>query len=114
MNILVPTKRVINPDEAIRVRPDGREIDSAQVGHVINPFDAIALEEALRIREQASGGCEVSAVSIGTDACEEQLRTALAMGADRRSASRRPIRSIRGTWRRFWPPSSPASILNWC
>src|SRR6266550_3081584 len=49
---------------------------------VINPFDAIAVEEALRIREKATGAVEILAVSVGTEACEPQLRTALAMGAD--------------------------------
>lgn len=81
MKILVPLKRVPDPYGKIRLTPDG-EIDDSDLKFVINPFDEIALEEAVRLRE---GGTptEILAVSIGTAVCEEQLRTALAMGADR-------------------------------
>jgi electron transfer flavoprotein beta subunit len=83
MKILVPTKRVCNPDETIRVRPDGRGIDDSGIAHVINPFDAIALEEAMRIRERVGSACEIVAVGIGGTEYESELRTALAMGANR-------------------------------
>jgi electron transfer flavoprotein beta subunit len=83
MKILVTTKRVPNPDDPIRLRPDGLSLDESATGHVLNPFDAIALEEALRIREGSVPSCEIVAVSIGPESCDEILRTALAMGADR-------------------------------
>lgn len=83
MKILVSTKRVPSSDEAIRVRPDGTGIDDAGVPYVLNPFDAIALEEAVRIREQRTADVEVVAVGIGGVEYESELRTALAMGADR-------------------------------
>jgi electron transfer flavoprotein beta subunit len=82
MKILVPTKRVPDPDQRLRIRADGRGIDE-DLPFVINPFDAIALEEALRIRERLTEGVEVVAVGIGSDLYEKELRTALAMGADR-------------------------------
>lgn len=82
MKILVPLKRVPDPDTKIRVRPDGADIDIDGVKFAINPFDAIALEEALRQRDQL-GVTEIVVVSIGTDDCQEQLRAGLAMGADR-------------------------------
>jgi electron transfer flavoprotein beta subunit len=83
MKILVPTKRVPDPDGPVRVRPDGAGIDDAGLGFIMNPFDAIALEEALRIRERAATPVEVTAVALGDAAWESELRTALAMGADR-------------------------------
>ena len=83
MKILVPVKRVPNPDERIRVRPDGMGIDGAALTFVVNPFDAIAVEEALRIRERGDTPVEVVAVSLGPAEVESELRTALAMGADR-------------------------------
>jgi electron transfer flavoprotein beta subunit len=83
MKILVPTKRVPDPDQRIRVRPGGSGIDEDSLAFVVNPFDAIALEEALRIRERSAQPVEVLAVGIGGPSYEKQLRTALAMGADR-------------------------------
>jgi electron transfer flavoprotein beta subunit len=83
MKILVPTKRVPDTDQKIHVRPDCLGIVEDDVPIVINPFDAIALEEALRIRERFSTPVQVTAVGIGGEAYESQLRTALAMGADR-------------------------------
>jgi electron transfer flavoprotein beta subunit len=83
MKILVPTKRVPSTDEPVRVRPDGSGIDDTATAHVINPFDAIALEEALRIREQQGADVIVTALGIGNVDFENELRTALAMGADR-------------------------------
>ncbi|WP_395091889.1 electron transfer flavoprotein subunit beta/FixA family protein [Armatimonas sp.] len=81
MTILVPIKRVPDPYEKIRVRSEGT-LDLDDLKWVINPFDEIALEEAVRQRE---GGAEVQivTVSIGGSECAEQLRTSLAMGADR-------------------------------
>ena len=82
MRILVPIKRVPDTDQKIQVKPDGSGIVTDGLPFVINPFDAIAVEEALRIREKSADATEVLAVSVGTEACEAQLRTALAMGAD--------------------------------
>jgi electron transfer flavoprotein beta subunit len=83
MKILVPTKRVPDPDQKIRLRDDRRRIDDSSVTYVVNPFDAIAAEEAVRIREGTSVPTEVVAVTVGPDDCETELRTILAMGADR-------------------------------
>jgi electron transfer flavoprotein beta subunit len=83
VKILVPTKRVPSTDEGVRVRADGSGIEEAALAYIINPFDAIALEEALRIREERGSGVEVTAVGIGNADFESELRTALAMGADR-------------------------------
>ena len=83
MKILVPTKRVPSTDERVRIRPDGSGIEDAGLAYMINPFDAIALEEALHIREQRGSDVEVTAVGIGDVDFESELRTALAMGADR-------------------------------
>ncbi len=83
MKILVPCKRVPDTDHKVRVLPDGTGIDEANMPFVVNPFDAIALEESLRIREATGDGVEVIAVGIGSDEYEKELRTALAMGADR-------------------------------
>jgi electron transfer flavoprotein beta subunit len=80
--ILVPLKRVPDPDTRIRLKPDGSIVDLDGVKFAVNPFDAIALEEALRIRERL-GAVEVLVATVGGDACVEQLRVGLAMGADR-------------------------------
>lgn len=82
MKMLVPVKRVPDPATTIRVMPDGSGIATDNVKWVINPFDEIGIEEALRIREKQGGG-EVVLVSIGQPTWQEQLRTGLAMGADR-------------------------------
>jgi electron transfer flavoprotein beta subunit len=79
---LVTVKRVPDPETTIRVKPDGSGIVTDNVKYVINPFDEIAIEEALRIKEK-QGQNEVVLVSIGTKVVSEQLRTGLAMGADR-------------------------------
>ena len=81
MKTLVTVKRVPDPETTIRVKPDGSGIVTDNVKYVINPFDEIAIEEALRIKEKLSG--EVILVSIGAKVVTEQLRTGLAMGADR-------------------------------
>src|SRR5579871_1600340 len=82
MKILVPIKRVVDPYAKVRPIPDGSGIDTSGVKFEINPFDEIALEESVRIREK-DPSAEVIAVSIGVPECEEQLRKALAIGADR-------------------------------
>jgi len=82
MKILVGIKRVVDYNVRIRVKPDGSGVDTDGVKMSINPFDEIALEEALRIRE-AGVAEEVIVVSLGGDECQQQLRTGLAMGADR-------------------------------
>ncbi len=82
MKILVPVKRVPDPATTIRVMPDGSGIATDNVKWVINPFDEIAIEEALRIKEKQGSG-EVVLISIGQQTWQEQLRTGLAMGADR-------------------------------
>jgi len=80
--IMVCIKRVIDYNVRVRVKPDGSGVVTEGVKMSINPFDEIALEEALRIRERGEAS-EVVAVSIGPDDAQQQLRTALAMGADR-------------------------------
>jgi electron transfer flavoprotein beta subunit len=82
MKIIVPVKRVIDYNVKPRVKPDGSGVDLANVKMSMNPFDEIAVEEALRLREKGVA-TEVIAVSIGPDKAQETLRTALAMGADR-------------------------------
>ena len=87
MKVLVPVKRVLDYNVKPRVKADGSGVDLANVKMSMNPFDEIAVEEAIRIRERVAkaGGAavEVVAVSIGEPKCQETLRTALAMGADR-------------------------------
>ncbi len=82
MKILVPVKRVVDYNVKIRVRPDGSGVELANVKMSMNPFDEIAVEEALRQKE-AGRASEVIVVSIGVPQCAETLRTGLAMGADR-------------------------------
>jgi electron transfer flavoprotein beta subunit len=82
MKILVGIKRVVDYNVRVRVLPDGSGVDLDGVKMSVNPFDEIALEEALRIRE-AGKAEEVVVVSIGDDPVQQQLRTGLAMGADR-------------------------------
>jgi electron transfer flavoprotein beta subunit len=82
MKILVGIKRVVDYNVRIRVKPDGSGIDTDGVKMSINPFDEIALEQALRIRETGQAD-EVIVVSVGGNECQQQLRTGLAMGADR-------------------------------
>jgi electron transfer flavoprotein beta subunit len=82
MKILVPVKRVVDYNVKIRVKADATGVDLANVKMSMNPFDEIAVEEALRLKE-AGKASEVVVVSVGLAACQETLRTALAMGADR-------------------------------
>ncbi len=82
MKIAVCVKRVPDTEARIKVAGDGKSIEESGVKFVLNPFDEYAAEEALKLKEQAGGG-EIVVVSLGTDANQETMRTALAMGADR-------------------------------
>ncbi|TMO71949.1 electron transfer flavoprotein subunit beta/FixA family protein [Pseudoalteromonas aurantia] len=82
MKVLVPIKRVIDYNVKARVKPDNTDVDLTNVKMAMNPFCEIAVEEAIRLKEAGSAS-EVIAVSIGDKACQEQLRTALALGADK-------------------------------
>ena len=82
MKVLVPVKRVIDYNVKVRVKADGSGVDLANVKMSMNPFDEIAVEEAIRLKEAGTAD-EVVAVSIGVKQSQETLRTALAMGADR-------------------------------
>lgn len=82
MKILVPVKRVVDYNVKIRVKPDGSGVDLANVKMSMNPFDEIAVEEALRLKE-AGKATEVVVATIGPAKADETLRTGLAMGADR-------------------------------
>ncbi|WP_376870360.1 electron transfer flavoprotein subunit beta/FixA family protein [Albirhodobacter sp. R86504] len=82
MKVLVPVKRVIDYNVKVRVKADGSGVDLANVKMSMNPFDEIAVEEAIRLKE-AGAAEEVIVVSIGVKQAQETLRTALAMGADR-------------------------------
>ena len=82
MKVLVPVKRVIDYNVKVRVKADNSGVELANVKMAMNPFDEIAVEEALRLKE-AGGADEVVAVSIGPTQNQETIRTALAMGADR-------------------------------
>ena len=82
MKLLVPVKRVIDFNVKARVKPDGSGVDLANVKMAMNPFDEIAVEEAIRLKEKGQA-TEIIAVSIGPAAASETIRTALAMGADR-------------------------------
>jgi electron transfer flavoprotein beta subunit len=82
VKILVTVKRVPDPNAAIKVKPDGSGIITDNLKYVVNPFDEIAIEEALRLKDKG-GGAEIVLISIGGKTSSEQLRTGLAMGADR-------------------------------
>ncbi len=82
MKVLVPVKRVIDYNVKVRVKADGSGVDLANVKMSMNPFDEIAVEQAIRLKESGAAD-EVIAVSIGVKQSQETLRTALAMGADR-------------------------------
>lgn len=82
MKILVPVKRVIDPNVKVRLKSDGSGIDLANVKMSMNPFDEIAVEEAVRLKE-SNLATEVIAVTCGMSACQETLRHAMAIGADR-------------------------------
>ena len=82
MKILVPVKRVVDYNVKVRVKSDGTGVETAGVKMSMNPFDEIAVEEAVRLKEKGAA-TEIIAVSLGVAACQETIRTALAMGADR-------------------------------
>src|ERR1700757_587152 len=82
MKVLVSIKRVVDFNVKVRVRPDGSGVDTANVKMSMNPFDEIAVEEAVRMKEKGIA-MEIVAVTCGVAACQETLRTALALGADR-------------------------------
>ena len=82
MKVMVPVKRVVDANVKVRVKADGTGIDLANVKMAVNPFCEIAIEEAVRLKEAGTAD-EVLAVAVGEQACQEQLRTCLALGADR-------------------------------
>ena len=82
MKVMVPVKRVVDANVKVRVKPDGSGIDLANVKMAVNPFCEIGIEEAVRLKE-AGTATEVLAVAVGETSCQEQLRTCLALGADR-------------------------------
>jgi len=82
MKILVPVKRVVDYNVKVRVKSDGTGVETAGVKMSMNPFDEIAIEEAVRLKEKGVA-TEIVAISLGVAACMETIRTALAMGADR-------------------------------
>ena len=82
MKLLVPVKRVVDYNVKVRVRSDGSAVETSGVKMSMNPFDEIATEEAIRLKEKGVA-TEIVAVSVGVSACQETIRTALAMGADR-------------------------------
>ena len=82
MKLLVPVKRVVDYNVKVRVKADGTGVETANVKMSMNPFDEIAVEEAVRLKEKGVAS-EIVAVSVGPTAAQEQIRTALAMGADR-------------------------------
>ena len=82
MKVLVPVKRVVDYNVKVRVKSDGTGVDIANVKMSMNPFDEIAVEEAVRLKERGVV-TEIIAVSCGVTQCQETLRTAMAIGADR-------------------------------
>ena len=90
MKVLVPVKRVVDYNVKVRVKSDGTGVETANVKMSMNPFDEIAVEEAVRLKE-AGTVSEIIAVSIGSSACQETLRTALALGADRAVLVETPV-----------------------
>src|ERR1700744_6280928 len=103
MKILVPVKRVVDYNVKVRVKSDGSGVDIANVKMSMNPFDEIAIEEAVRLRE-AGVATEVIAVSCGVTQCQETLRTAMAIGADR---------GVLGESADELQPLAVAKILEW-
>src|SRR2546428_10167025 len=87
MKLLAPIKRVVDFNVKVRVKPNGSGVDTANVKMSMNPFDEIAVEEAVRLKEKGIA-TEIVAVSCGVTACQETLRTSLAIGADRATLSK--------------------------
>ena len=105
MKVLVPVKRVVDYNVKVRVKSDGTGVDIANVKMSMNPFDEIAVEEAVRLKEKGVV-TEVIAVSCGVTQCQETLRTAMAIGADRAilvqtDAELQPTKPVK-CWR-LWP-----------
>ena len=113
MKILVPLKRVPDADTKIRLKPDGSGLETEGVKFAVNPFDAIALEEALRL-EARLGQIDIAVASIGGDECIEQLRVGLAMGAARAILVRSAADLDPLPWRRFSPRFAGANSPTWC
>ena len=90
MKVLVPVKRVVDYNVKVRVKSDGTGVDIANVKMSMNPFDEIAVEEAVRLKEKGVV-TEVIAVSCGVTQCQETLRTAMAIGADRANEELQPL-----------------------
>src|ERR1043166_4857429 len=82
MKVMVPVKRVVDPNAKVRVKPDGSGVDLSNLKMSINPFDEIAVEEAVRLKEKGLAS-EIVCVSIGPPKAEEAIRSSLALGADR-------------------------------
>ena len=82
IKVIVPVKRVVDANVKVRVKPDNTGVDLSNVKMAVNPFCEIAIEEAVRLKEAGTAE-EVIAVAVGSSACQEQLRTCLALGADR-------------------------------
>ena len=95
MKVLVPVKRVVDYNVKVRVKPDQSDVDLANVKMSMNPFDEIAVEEAVRLKEAGTAD-EVVVVSIGPEKAQDQIRQALAMGADRGLliTSEEPVESL--------------------
>src|SRR6266436_2411699 len=98
MKILVPVKRVVDFNVKVRVKGDGSGVETANVKMSMNPFDEIAVEEAVRLKEKGSA-TEIIAVSCGAQACQETLRTALAIGAGRAGLAETDVDSPGGAQR---------------
>ena len=82
MKVMVPVKRVVDYNVKVRMKPDASDVDIANVKMSMNPFDEIALEEAIRLKESGQAS-QLIAVTVGPTACQDVLRTAMALGADR-------------------------------
>ena len=102
MKLLVCVKRVVDYNVKIRVKPDGSGVELANIKMSMNPFDEIAVEEAVRLKEQGKA-TEIVAVSIGPQQAGETIRTALAMGADRGILVKTDAPSSRSPSPRSWP-----------
>jgi electron transfer flavoprotein beta subunit len=110
MKLLVCVKRVVDYNVKIRVKPDGSGVELANIKMSMNPFDEIAVEEALRLKEQGKA-TEIVAVSIGPHQAGETIRTALAMGADRDILVKTDATDGQvDTWARYRPGDHPADI----
>ena len=109
MKVLVPVKRVVDYNVKVRVKSDNTGVDIANVKMSMNPFDEIAIEEAVRLKEKGVA-TEVIAVSCGVAQCQETLRTAMAIGADRAILVQTTSNCSRWPWpscsRRWWTRSS--------